>query len=172
MAKLAAYDSSQGDPAPVIGWYDTDIINYQTLPPETLEMTEDEWAARRDGHWAVSGGSALVPYTPPPPPDQVIMEHINQGLTLHPSGAVLSLRTDAVAALREVARDAASGLGLPNGAETFEALTVAGTAVPLSEAEVIAAYKGARDVRALLLAQRAVIERGEVPAWPEQTITL
>ncbi|HQU16614.1 MAG TPA: hypothetical protein PLO69_11005 [Gammaproteobacteria bacterium] len=55
-------------PWPVLGWYDTDVLEYATLPPasQLLPLTAAQWSARLTGQWAVSGG-ALVAYTPPAP---------------------------------------------------------------------------------------------------------
>jgi hypothetical protein len=169
MPKLASFKADL-DPSPVTGWWNTDRNAYRPPPPEpNIEMTEEQWTARLEGHWAVSGGKLLA-YDPPPTIAQLISERIKKGLTLHPSGAVLSLMPNAIDGLRVAALDAAAGFGLPNGAETFDAVTVDGATLPLTEDQVVAAYKGARNLLALLRAQHAIIARGETPAWPEQTI--
>jgi hypothetical protein len=71
MPKYAQYDPSVVAPAPVIGWYDTDILQYPNLPAasDLLELSEVQWEGRTAGPscWAVSAGD-LVAYTPPVPP--------------------------------------------------------------------------------------------------------
>jgi hypothetical protein len=68
MTQYAYHDSSQPDPKPVIGWYDTELYRYQSLPDPSnlLEMSQEQWAKRQDGLWAVQSGT-LVPYSPPAP---------------------------------------------------------------------------------------------------------
>ena len=68
MPQYASFDPNVSDPSPVIGWYDTDILNYPNLNYDNMiSMTESEWNGRMTGSWAVSAG-ALVAYTPPPRP--------------------------------------------------------------------------------------------------------
>jgi hypothetical protein len=70
MAKYASFENS-GPVNPVIGFYDTDMINYGTnLPNVLFEMTDAQWDTRMDGPLAIAvNGSlqALVPYTIPMP---------------------------------------------------------------------------------------------------------
>jgi hypothetical protein len=65
----AQFDHTAPSPAPVIGWYDTEAFSYPSLPAsaDLLSMTQQQWDARMDGHWAVANGGTLVPYTPPMP---------------------------------------------------------------------------------------------------------
>ena len=48
MPKFAAFDPSAPQPAPVVGWYDTDKHAYKNLPPDghLLELSDEQWAAR------------------------------------------------------------------------------------------------------------------------------
>lgn len=170
MAKLASYEAGP-DPSPVTGWWNTDRNNYNPPPPEPLiELTEQEWANRLEGFWAVSGGK-LVSYDPPPTPAQIVAGKIAQGLTLQPSGAVLSLAPRDIEALRLAALDAAAGFGLPQDAETFDAITTTGT-LALNETQVITVYRAARNLLAGLGHQIAIMERGDPPKWVDQTLTL
>ena len=170
MPKLASFTADL-DPSPVTGWWNTDRNVYKPAPPEpTIELTEQEWADRLEGHWAVSAGK-LVPYDPPLTPEQIVGGKIAQGLTLLPSGAVLSLKSQHIEALRLAALDAAAGFGLPNDAETFDAITSTGT-IALNESEVVTVYRAARNLAAGLWHQVAIIKRGEEPKWVDQTLTL
>jgi hypothetical protein len=70
MPQYAQFDPTVEEPAPVLGWYDTDALHYPNLPAQDalLLMTADQWAHRMDQAWAVEGG-AFVAYTPPEPPE-------------------------------------------------------------------------------------------------------
>ena len=65
MAKLAQFDPTAPQPAPVIGWYDTDLLHYPNLPVSVILLTDEDWAGRLFGHWAVQDGQ-LVPLPLPP----------------------------------------------------------------------------------------------------------
>lgn len=66
MPRYAWFDHTVADPSPVMGWYDTDALTYPSLPPaaDLLAMTNDQWAARLHGHWAIVGGvlTAVAPF--------------------------------------------------------------------------------------------------------------
>jgi hypothetical protein len=68
MTHYGTFDHTIPDPKPIRGWYDTDVLEYPTLPDaaDLIELTQAQWTHHTEGSWAVSGG-ALVPYTPPPP---------------------------------------------------------------------------------------------------------
>lgn len=92
MTQYAYFDSSVASPSPVIGWYDTGVFTYPTLPvaSDLLEVTPTQWAARitNPSGWAVSNGS-LVAYTPPAPVltlAQQAAAAINVGLAITSSG--------------------------------------------------------------------------------------
>lgn len=77
MAYYAEYNNTVPSPSPVIGWYPVldaetpDGFDYPNLPAgdSLLEIDLAQW----QGHfadpsaWAVENGTALVPYTAPPP---------------------------------------------------------------------------------------------------------
>lgn len=62
MTKYAYFDHLAQAPLHVLGWYDTDLVEYPELPaPEDLlEMTEVQWAQRMNDFWIVENGQ-LVP---------------------------------------------------------------------------------------------------------------
>lgn len=68
MPQYAYFDSTIAAPSPVLGWYDTDALEYPNLPAAAnlLAISAAQWGERMTGRWAVSNG-ALVPYTPPAP---------------------------------------------------------------------------------------------------------
>jgi hypothetical protein len=70
MPQYAYFDHTQPAPQHVLGWYDTDIVDYADKlpkPDDLLELNANQWAWRLQGHWAVQGGS-LIPYDPRPAP--------------------------------------------------------------------------------------------------------
>ena len=70
MPQYAYYNSATAAPSPVLGWYDTDAIDYPSLPASSdlLAVSAAEWSARlsNPSGWAVESG-ALVSYTTPTP---------------------------------------------------------------------------------------------------------
>jgi hypothetical protein len=70
MAQFAYFNSAVAAPSPVIGWYDTALFDYPTLPPsaDLHAVTDAQWSGRltNPSGWAVSAGE-LVAYTPPAP---------------------------------------------------------------------------------------------------------
>jgi hypothetical protein len=70
MPQYAYFDHTQPEPQHVLGWYDTDIVDYKDKlpkPDDLLELNANQWARRLIGHWAVKGGG-LIPYDPRPAP--------------------------------------------------------------------------------------------------------
>ena len=63
MSKFAQFDSTAAAPQPVIGWYDTDLLNYPSLPPATdlLELSDAQWSARNETPFV--DGNILVGYS-------------------------------------------------------------------------------------------------------------
>lgn len=61
MPQFAHFDHTVADPKPVIGWFDTDLLDYPNLPAaaDLLQVTAAQWAARmaNPSGWVVSGGA-------------------------------------------------------------------------------------------------------------------
>ncbi|MDB5849780.1 MAG: hypothetical protein JWP29_3532 [Rhodoferax sp.] len=58
MPKFVRYDHNAPAPAPALGWYDTDLVAYPSMPPsaDLLQLTDQDWAHHmQGGHWGVSG---------------------------------------------------------------------------------------------------------------------
>ena len=89
MTFYAYYDSTVSSPSPVLGWYDTGAITYPSLPgsADLLALSDDQWAARLTGYYAVTSG-ALVTYTPPYSPSisQQALAALGAGLTINSTG--------------------------------------------------------------------------------------
>jgi len=74
MSKIAQFDSKAAQPTAVIGWYDTDELEYPNLPApsELIMLTDDEWNVRMDEPWYVQDGK-LVP-KPAPTAAQLLID--------------------------------------------------------------------------------------------------
>jgi hypothetical protein len=68
MAQYAQFDSKAPQPAPIVGWYDTEVFDYQNLPPmsDLIEVTASQWAMHftDPNGWAVSDGKLVEDATP------------------------------------------------------------------------------------------------------------
>lgn len=65
MPKFAYYDPTMEQPAPVLGWYDTDLFDYGANlpdPSQLLALSQDEWVAR--GSTPCVTGGKLAPWPP------------------------------------------------------------------------------------------------------------
>lgn len=71
-----------------------------------------------------------------------------------------------------VARDAASGLGLPGGLTTFVYPDINSTPRTLTSANVQALYRAMRDIVSALNTQAAIALSGGTPSWPAQSATI
>jgi hypothetical protein len=183
MTQYANFDHTVPDPKPVIAWYDTEAWDYPSLPaPEDLlEMTPDQWQARLSGSWAINNG-ALVPSAPlpqpqPPTGDGTYASLLAQGITIT-SDSTPALNatypiTDAdFARVGGIARDAASGIGLPNGAATVPIPDIDGGTHDFSATSVVDLYKAERDLRMRMAEQRDIMIAGGTPQWPYQVATI
>jgi hypothetical protein len=181
MPRYANFSSSVPSPSPVLGWYDTDALDYPTLPApaDMLEMSDAQWDARLGGVWAVDGGE-LVAYTPPPRPpnaDQVYDTKIAAGIAITSTSTpdltcTMALDSTTMDQIGAVARDASSGLGLPGGLDTFTYPDIDSTPRAFSQAQIIALYRAQRDLIYQLSTQAAIMRQGLVPSWPAQTATI
>lgn len=63
MPKFAQFDPAAPAPQPVIGWYDTDFVNYPNLPPASnlLELTQDQWNLRLSTPFVQNGALVAAP---------------------------------------------------------------------------------------------------------------
>ncbi len=91
MTQFAYFDHTHPAPSPVLGWYDTSILNYPSLPAaaDLLQITADQWSGRTSGQWAVSAGS-LVTYVPPAPAPATLTQQaqtmLNTGISIQSTG--------------------------------------------------------------------------------------
>jgi len=66
MPRYAHFDPAAPAPAPVLGWYDTDLLDYGDKlpsPAALLLLTDPQWAGRLTATQGVQGGT-LVPAPP------------------------------------------------------------------------------------------------------------
>jgi hypothetical protein len=132
MTRYAYFDHTASTPQPVIGWYDTALVNYgSSLPPapDLLEVLDNTfWANRLSATWGVDSGT-FVDITPPPPTPPTTLQQ--QAIDALGAGIVLtSLATGSLNGTYDVSPGTqvlingiiagiGAGLGLPGGAGTF-----------------------------------------------------
>lgn len=176
MPRFAQIDRSQTPPI-VIGFYDTDLIDYPNLPPtaDLVELSTADWDNRMaETRWIVVNG-ALVSAPPlPPTASQLLTEKIAAGIAITSTAtpalnATYALDATALSQIQSAALDAASGLGLPGGSATFTHPDAAGQPHDFTEPQIIAFYKAMRDLLSALNTQATVMDRGGSAAWPAQT---
>jgi hypothetical protein len=182
MPQYANFDHAAPAPQPVTGWYDTDALVYPDPPPpeDMLELTPEQWDVRMDGQWAVADG-ALVPYTPSPipptTPDGIYASLLTQGITITSDStpalnATYPITENDFARVGAIARDAASGIGLPNDAATVPIPDIDGGMHDFSATSVVDLYKAERDLRMRMAEQRDIMIAGGTPQWPYQVATI
>lgn len=125
--------------------------------------------------WTYDGAAFAAPPTPSePPPDfeQILANRVNAGIlitsTSNPElNATYSMDTETMVEIGSVARDAASGMGLPGDGPTFTYQSRSFT-----EEQITACYKAMRNLLWVLNAQAAIMANGGTPTWPTQTATI
>lgn len=71
MTQYVYFNSSSKDPKPIIGWFDTEVVDYPNLPPNDslLEVTEDQWTQHmsdlKGEHFTIQNGSLVYMVIPP-----------------------------------------------------------------------------------------------------------
>ena len=128
MPRYAAFDPFAPEPAPVIGWYDTGLLDYPSLPDPSALIEVDNgavWAERTARPWHVSGG-ALVPAAPL---ERTLAQRAGDllagGLTVTSAGTpeisgVYACDPASRAAIAEIVAGINAGHGFPGGGESFD----------------------------------------------------
>lgn len=128
--------------------------------------------------WTYDGTTFAAPAAPELPIEEqaanALNEHIAQGITITSIGTpslncVMALDKGTMDQIGSVARDAAGGLGLPGDADTFTYPDDEGVPRAFSATQLIALYKGQRDLLLVLNTQAAIMAHGGPPTWPEQS---
>lgn len=138
---------------------------------------------RPDQGWAATFLSGAWSYSPPPPlslQDQAMMAlttHVSEGVVITSTGTpgfhpTMGLDQDTIALIQPVAQDAASGLGLPDDADTISFADLSGAPHDFTAPQVIAVYKVQRNLVSKLNAAAGVMAKGGTPTWPAQTGTM
>lgn len=146
MTRYAYFDHAQDAPQPVLGWYDTGLVDYgATLPAsnDLLEVTDDTfWTNRLAATWGVDDG-AFVNITPSPAPPPTELEQ--QAIAALAAGIQLtSLSTGSLNGTYDVSQPTqvringvmsgiGAGVGLPGGGATFNWPDTSGNAHAFSE---------------------------------------
>lgn len=181
MPKYALFNHLLDPPVPVSGWYDTDNFVHDNLPAEDdlLQINSDEWEFRMSRLWAVDTG-ALVPYDPAPVPltaDEELYARIALGINITSANnsamnGLWALDGVTMGEIGAVARDYASGLGLPQGFSTFIYPMADATPVEMSGDNVVDLYKAQRDMISELNTQASIMRLGGTPSWPVQATVI
>lgn len=138
---------------------------------------DEGWAAAQSGGaWQFTAPEIA----PPSLADQALSELITRlaaGIAITSTGtpaldASYALDTVTMDQVGAVARDFASGLGLPNNAGTFAYPDIAGIPRTFTGAAIVALYKAQRDLIFSLNQQSAIMAHGGPPSWPVQSATI
>ena len=80
MPKYAYFDNTQPQPTPVIGWYDTDLIEYPRLPASDslILIPDSEWNSRVEFNYVYNGSLIRKPI---PTVDEQLISAKNNKLT-------------------------------------------------------------------------------------------
>lgn len=137
------------------------------IPIPTLESGQTmHW----DGSvWTV----ATLPTTPKQQAAAELATRTSIGITITSTGnpslnALYALDPITMDQVGSVARDAASGLGLPGNQATFFYPDANGNQAAFSATELINSYKAMRDLLFALNIQAAIMGLGGTPVWPAQ----
>lgn len=187
MPKYASFDPAlDPDPAPVLGWYDTDAVQYgDSLPASLLLLTAGQWAGRfpNPSAWAVRSG-ALIPYTPAPIPltldqqtDIAFGSKLAIGITLiSPTmpevGYTYALDPVSTAQIFQVGTYAATFSMFPAGGSTMQYPDIGGNMRTFDIPHFIAFLHATAALMSELQTQAGVMRNGGSPSWPIQTVTI
>lgn len=143
-------DISELTPQPQTGWAATEAAGVWTFTaPETAAVTWDHELAAR------------------------INNGVNITSTSTPAlNSLYALDTTTLDQIGSVARDAASGIGLPGGGSTFTYPDAAGVPHSFTSAQIITLYRAMRDLLFVLNTQAAIMRLGGPPTWPDQSVTI
>jgi hypothetical protein len=130
--------------------------------------------------WTFDGSTFRAPVaTPPTPPtpDQVLATKIVAGIAItcisNPAlNETFALDDVTMNQIGPVARDAASGLGMPMNLPVFVYPNLAGEPCQFTETQIIALYKAQRDLLFQLNTQAAIMGHSGQPQWPDQKATI
>lgn len=179
--QYAYFDSTTPSPSPVLGWYDTDALDYPNLPNEAdlLVTTSDQWTARMTGRWAVSDG-ALVAYTLPTSPvtvDQMLAEKIAAGITITSTStpalnAIYALGNVSTGQIFQIATWA-NGFGtFPSGQAEQPYPDATGAMHTFTVPQFIEFAKAVAPLVSNLTTQAGIMKADGTPVWPAQTATI
>lgn len=132
------------------------------------------------GGWTYNNGTFAAPVEAPAPPPtaaDILAGKIAAGLAVTCTGdasvsSTYALDAQTMDQIGSVARDAASGLGLPTGAPTFTYPDLGGIPRTFTADRLISLYKAQRDVLFRVNTAAAILANGGAPSWPDQTATI
>jgi hypothetical protein len=180
MPQYAYFDHTAPAPQSVLGWYDTDAIDYPSLPAsdDLLLITSEQFAARfpNPSGWMIQSG-ALVPYvapTPPPPTIQqqagaLLFEPVSLVCTSIPSlNGNYPIDPTTQTQITGIASAINAGLGLPGEGDTFNWPDATGTPHAWPAVQFTAFAKGVMNY----VYQAAQVAQGHGDTLPTQPLTI
>lgn len=87
-------------------------------------------------------------------------------------GGTYALDATTTAQIGSVARDFASGMGLPGGGSSFTYPDLAGTPHTFTGPQIVALYQAQRNLVLTLNQQAAIMANGGTPSWPAQSAVI
>jgi len=189
MPKYAYFDHTAAPPQRVMGWFDTDVVTYPTMPDDAdlVELTDEEWAGRLAGFWTIVPGvgngvltsaEEAPPPTVPPTIDEVLAAKIADGIVItslnDPDNLNCTMALDAqtMNEIGTVVLGVRSGMGFPGDLPVFVYPDLDGVPRTFNEDRIVALFRAQRDLLFALNTQAAIDRHGGTAAWPEQIGTI
>ncbi len=137
MTRYANFDHTITPLSPVLGWYDTDVFAYNSLPSldDLIEITDnDVWDNRTNGQWGVQSGAVIPIVTPsattPLQDSAAVALYAGILLTSIGTGALngsYDVSPPSQTGISGVVAGIGAGIGLPGGGGTFNWFDTSGT---------------------------------------------
>jgi hypothetical protein len=184
MTRYANFDPTQ-EPAPVIGWYDTEAYSYPVLPDfRTLFIvTDDQWNARLNNptHWAIANRTTLIQYTPPPNLQSQAQTELSirlqngvaiTSISLPTVNATYALDNNSTAQIFQIGTFCNSFGTFPSGGPTQNYPDINGVMHEFNVPVFISFLKAVAALVSNMQTQAGIMANGGVPSWPVQTATI
>lgn len=164
---------------PIVAFYDTDMIDYPDLPGDLVALSDADWALRLTGsRWTITNGRLVA--VPPGPVQQAANDSLailRAGLqvrsTSNPSiSSTYALDPQTLDQVGAVARDYASGMGLPGGMSWFAYPDIWRNMHQFSGPDIVRLYQAMRNFIFQLQGAVAAARTGETPVWPDPYVLL
>lgn len=168
---------------PVVAFFDVEAYAYpeaaETIPGDWVPLSDQDWALRlTNSRWTITAGR-LVAVDPSPEQlaGQAVADALTQGMIVtsasNPSlNAVYSLDPTTLDQIGSVARDFASGMGLPGGAPTFTYPDQERQPHAFTGDQIVALYIQMRNLLLNINVQGSIMRSGGPGHFPDNTVTI